>query len=85
MSAQNHFPKNLADLMAAQGLTDDAVAVRLQAKGYTVTGNTVRCWRNGSRQNPNFRNAQALAAVLGVTMDDLLAPPKAKAKKGGKT
>jgi transcriptional regulator with XRE-family HTH domain len=83
MSAQNHFPKNLADLMAAQGLTDDAVAVRLQAKGYTVTGNTVRCWRNGSR-TPNFRNAQALAAVLGVTMDDLLAPPKAKTKKGGK-
>ena len=62
---------NIRRLMDEQGLTPEALAVRIQAGGHAISASTIRGWMCGTR-TPNFPNAQALAQALACKLDDLI-------------
>jgi transcriptional regulator with XRE-family HTH domain len=80
--------ERLRELRAAKGLTQMELAA---AAGLTLSG--VTQMEAGKIKNPRLDTLQALARVLGCTLDDLARgddappaapPPRRKGKKGGK-
>ena len=69
---------NLRRLMEAQGLTPEALAVRMQTSNVPVTYAAVRGWLSGTR-TPNFANLRALASALKCSLDILCADATPKA------
>lgn len=67
--------ENLRRYMAEAGLSPESLAAKLQAAQHPASCATVIAWMNGYR-TPNLGNAKALANVLNITVDELIAPPK---------
>lgn len=64
--------EKLRELMAAQNLNPEGLAVRLQQAGHKISYSSVTCWYYG-RRTPDLPRAKALAEVLGVSLDELAA------------
>jgi transcriptional regulator with XRE-family HTH domain len=62
----------LQEIMREQGLNPEKLAVRLQEAGYKQSYASVICWYYGYR-NPSVSSTKALAAVLGVPVERLMA------------
>lgn len=58
-------------LMAERGLNTATLAAKAQAAGHDISVNTIAAWYYGRRE-PQGRGLRALAAVLDVSVDDLL-------------
>ena len=65
------FHVKLQAAMAAKGLTAAGLLAELERYGVEVQQQAVQLWIDGERM-PRARNLPAIAAVLGVSVDDLL-------------
>ncbi|MGM9553742.1 MAG: helix-turn-helix domain-containing protein [Faecousia sp.] len=77
--AKNIIGKKVRELRNMQGLTQRALAARLQLEGFDFTDLTVLRIENGSRFVPDYE-VKALCKVLGVTYPELLGPLEAEKK-----
>lgn len=62
--------EKLNELASARGLTDAHIAAAMHDRGTPVSVVSVANWRAG-RFQPAARHMRVLAAVLGVSLDDL--------------
>lgn len=74
--AKNIIGKKVRELRIMQGLTQRALAAKLQLEGFDFTDLTVLRIENGSRFVPDYE-VKALCRVLGVTYTELLGPLEA--------
>ncbi|MGN1307514.1 MAG: helix-turn-helix domain-containing protein [Faecousia sp.] len=77
--AKNIIGKKVRELRNMQGLTQRALAAKLQLEGFDFTDLTVLRIENGSRFVPDYE-VKALCKVLGVTYAELLGPLEAGKK-----
>ena len=66
MTIQSYIGKNIRYLRRKRGLTQEEVADRMGYKSFT----TVQKWETGDVE-PNFKTAQKLAELFGVTLNDM--------------
>lgn len=74
--AKNIIGKKVRELRHSQGMTQRALATKLQLEGYDFTDLTVLRIENGSRFVPDYE-IKALCRVFGVSYTDLLGPLEA--------
>lgn len=77
--AKNIIGKKVRELRNMQGLTQRALAARLQLEGFDFTDLTVLRIENGSRFVPDYE-VKALCKVLGVNYAELLGSLEAEKK-----
>ena len=77
--AKNIIGKKVRELRNMQGLTQRALAAKLQLEGFDFTDLTVLRIENGSRFVPDYE-VKALCKVLGVNYAELLGSLEAEKK-----